>query len=365
MNECDRIRDRFFARERRTAADPELEAHLAACAACRSAVQAMPAVDRALAQLPKLLAPAPPFEAVAPFAARAARGRRRANAVRRSLPSLLTGLGAAAAAALLVTALIPRLAASSAPLVAVGSRLDAHGGARHGELQSGARLRLDSGMVFRVPAAAGEERLRLEVGSLSLEVPRLPPGRSVSVSTPDAEVLVHGTRFQVLRDARGTVVAVAEGLVEVRPSGGRPALFVRPGESATVESPQLYRRGLRASAAAALGRGAFAAARRPLELLLGSELEPVEEAEARAMLGWALAGEGDRAGAIEQYRRSLALLPEGQRPLWADNACAERALLLEREAPAKAPAAWSQCLSLFPDGVHAARARGRTSAPEP
>ncbi len=364
MSDCDLIRDRFFGRSLRAAVDPELEAHLAACAACRSLTQATPVVDRALARLPELLVTTPPFEAIAPYAAQAARGRRRANAARRALPYLFTGIGVAAAAALLVAALGPRLTASHAPLVEVGSKLDARAGARLGELQSGARLRLDSGMVARVPAAAGEERLRLEAGSIWLEVPRLPPGRSVSVSTPDADVLVHGTRFQVLRDARGTAVAVAEGLVEVRPSGGRPALFIRPGESAAVEPPEVYRRGLRGTAAAALGRGEFAEARRPLELLLGAKLQPLEEAEARAMLAWALAGTGDRAGAIEQYRRSLALLPEGERPLWADNACAERALLLERETPAEALAAWGQCLRLFPDGVHAARARTR-AATEP
>jgi hypothetical protein len=99
---------------------------------------------------------------------------------------------------------------------------------------------------------------------------------------------------------------------------------------------------------------------------LDGELTPEEQAEGQALLAWSLAGSGDRRGAVARYRQALALLPATQSPLWAENACAGLALLLEQEEPAEGAAAWSQYLRRFPRGVHASLARTRAaSQPEP
>jgi transmembrane sensor len=364
MSDCASIRDRYFGRGTLDGGEPELEAHLAACEACRLAARGLPVVSAALAKLPPLEVRAPSFDAIAGAAAAAARRHRWRARLRRARPFFYTGFAVAAAAALVVAIFAAR---ARTPAVGPGARLDATSGARSAVLESGARVRLDSGAVRVVAAPRGEERLLLEAGALSLEVPKLSLGRAVAVYTPDAEVRVHGTRFQVVRDSKGTLISVAEGLVEVRPSGGgRAPLFVGPGESATVEPPEAYRRDLRASALRSLGRGEFAAAKVPLELLLDGELTPEEQAEGQALLAWSLAGSGDRRGAVARYRQALALLPATQSPLWAENACAGLALLLEQEEPAEGAAAWSQYLRRFPRGVHASLARTRAaSQPEP
>jgi hypothetical protein len=78
------------------------------------------------------------------------------------------------------------------------------------------------------------QRVRLESGSLSCRVPKLGDGREFSVVTPDALVVVHGTRFsvEVQPDEDGTsrtCVRVAEGLVSVHGKSTEP-VFLQPGE---------------------------------------------------------------------------------------------------------------------------------------
>ncbi|MGC4116540.1 MAG: FecR domain-containing protein [Myxococcales bacterium] len=236
-------------------------------------------------------------------------------------------------------------------------------GARQAVLESGAEVRIEIGKVERVPSGKDEERLFLGAGSVSLQVPKLKGGRTVAVCTPDAEVRVHGTRFQVIRDEKGTSVSVAEGLVEVKPyGGGRSPVFVKAGETTKVETPAAYRKALRDAAQASLDRGDFAGAQQRLSDLLATELDVSERAEAYALLAWSLSGSGNRSAAVEQYRHALEMLPEGERPLWADNAAAELALLLEQVDAAKAPQAWRDYLRRFPDGVHAGQARSRAAS---
>jgi hypothetical protein len=191
-------------------------------------------------------------------------------------------------------------------------------------------------------------------------VPKLPVGSTLSVRTPDAEVRVRGTRFQVIRTAKDTQVNVAEGVVEVRPEGiGRPVQTIRAGETATIGSAEAYREGLRQATLAALDHGEFAAAERQLAQLLGSSAVVAQQAEAQALLAWSLSARGKRAEAIARYRQVLTLLPEGQQPLWAENACAELAILVEQDHPKESAPLWAECLRRFPDGVHAAVARSR------
>jgi hypothetical protein len=74
------------------------------------------------------------------------------------------------------------------------------------------------------------ERIELVLGEISLRVPKLQPGSTLSVRTPDAVVTVRGTRFTVGVERMGasvlTRVSVAEGRVEVE-SDGRTVFLTR------------------------------------------------------------------------------------------------------------------------------------------
>ncbi len=361
MSDCNAIRDRYFLFGKLPVGDPELDAHLAECESCRLAARGLEAVDHALAAPPPPFK-VPSFDAIADAAASAARSRRRGRSVRRSLPFLATGFATAIAALVLAFVFTGRLPFRT-PVLAVGARLDAAAAPQSGALESGARVKLARGEVKVVPAGKGEDRLFLTSGSVALEVPKLAAGHTVSVCTPDAEVRVHGTRFQVVRDARGTSVVVTEGLVEVRPYGtGRKPVFLAPGQSATVEPADAWLKGVRAAVQTDLDSGDFASAEQRLGHLLATDLAPEARAETHALLAWSLAATGNRRAAIERYRQALQTLPASLTPLWADNACAELSLLLEQEEPAGAAAAWGECLRRFPDGVHASLARARLSA---
>ena len=93
------------------------------------------------------------------------------------------------------------------------------------ELPSGALLAVAASTRVRLPsdAKADVEHVELAEGVISLRVPHLSPGHTLSVLTPDATVTVRGTRVSVavMPTAAGTVtsVAVEEGRVEVTSRG--------------------------------------------------------------------------------------------------------------------------------------------------
>ena len=78
--------------------------------------------------------------------------------------------------------------------------------------------------------AAVRDRLELAAGHVDVRVPKLPAGSEVRVQTPDAMVIVHGTKFSVDRieaaGARpaGTRVSVTEGVVTVDTDHGQRTL---------------------------------------------------------------------------------------------------------------------------------------------
>jgi ferric-dicitrate binding protein FerR (iron transport regulator) len=361
MSDCLTLRERHFAPGLQPALAPEMAAHLLTCHECRLAEQGLAEADRALTELGNLPVTVPAYDAIAPAAATAARRQRRRQTVHRSAPYVYTALGTAALAAGLVVAFLVSRAHQLAPkLLAPGVELRVTGDAKSAVLGNGVRIRLESGTLKL--AAANKERhsLLLPLGRVFLEVPKLAPGSSLSVHTPDAEVRVHGTRFQVIRTSKDTQVNVVEGVVEVRPEGiGRPVQLVRAGESATVGSAEAYRESLRQATLVALDHGEFGTAEKQIGQLLGSSPEPSQQAEAQALLAWSLSARGKRDEAITRYRQVLTLLPEGQQPLWAENACAELAILVEQQRPRESAPLWAECLRRFPDGVHAALARSR------
>lgn len=365
MSDCISLRERYFALASENA--PEWMAHLQGCPECRLAQQGMPLVDRALAevvQLPQFSVDVPPFETVAKAAQSAARTQRRRQTVRRSVPFLYTGLATAALAAGIVAMVWIGRARSAAPtLLAPGVEMRATAEAKSAILENGVRIRLEAGSLrLAVADVAGKnaQTLILPLGRVFVDVPKLPAGSTLSVRTPDAEVRVHGTRFHVIRTGKDTQVQVVEGVVEVRPEGlGRPVQMLRAGETATVGSAEAYREGLRHSTLNALDHGEFAAAEKQIGEMVGSSTDRSQQAEAQALLAWSLSARGKRGEAIQRYRQVMTLLPEGVQPLWAENACAELAILIEQERPRDSSSTWAECLRRFPEGVHAGLARSR------
>jgi hypothetical protein len=79
--------------------------------------------------------------------------------------------------------------------------------------------------------AGGIERVRLEDGTLHLEVRRQGPGERFFVDLPDGEIEVHGTRFEVSVQAGATTsLRVEEGVVALRRSGA-PELLLHGEET--------------------------------------------------------------------------------------------------------------------------------------
>jgi len=363
MNDCIALRERYFAPELATTNDAEWIDHLRTCDVCRSAFDALPAIEQLLEQSCPPAATVPPFDPLASTAVAAARRQRQRRVLRRSLPFIYTGL----AASLVATVVVIGVASShgrsiTPPLLQAGEELRATTEARSAVLPSGARLRLDAGAVKLGAVEAGCETLQLKTGRLSLEVPKLAKGRTLAVRTPDVEVRIHGTRLQVIRPSQstqaGTQVQVLEGLVEVRPEGiGRPIQFVHAGETVTVSSEDNHRDTLRRSTLEALDHGDFSEAEKSVASLLNTSHDNLQKAEAQALLARTAAARGRHAEAISLYREALALLPAGKAPLWGENACAELAFLVEQATPKEAVTAWLECLNRFPSGMHAELAR--------
>jgi ferric-dicitrate binding protein FerR (iron transport regulator) len=363
MNSCLALRERCFAPELANSDRAEWVEHLRVCDVCRSAFEALPAIEQLLEQSCPPTDSVPVFDPLASTAVAAARRQRQRRMLRRSVPFLYTGLAAGLVAAAVVIGVVAGRARSTAPrLLLTGEELQVTSQARSAILASGANLRLEAGTVKLGSVEAGCETLQLNTGRLLLDVPKLAKGHTIAVRTPDVEVRIHGTRLQVIRSSQsaqaGTQVQVLEGLVEVRPEGiGRPIQFVRAGETVTVSSEDNHRAALRRSTLEALDHADFSEAEKQIESLLETSHENLQKAEAQALLARSAAGRGRRTLAIRLYREALALLPAEKSPLWGENACAELAFLVEQETPRKAVAAWSECLTRFPSGMHAELAR--------
>jgi hypothetical protein len=108
-----------------------------------------------------------------------------------------------------------------------GATLETRQGGAALEFPSGARARAAQLTRVGVKEAGGEQReaLVLARGEVDVEVPKLAQPIEFSVQTPDALVVVHGTRFSVRVDPDApagaiTHVAVTHGLVAVHAGGG-------------------------------------------------------------------------------------------------------------------------------------------------
>jgi hypothetical protein len=74
--------------------------------------------------------------------------------------------------------------------------------------------------------AATSRRIALNRGKVELAVPPLETGSKLSVSTPNAVVVVHGTKFSVEYEGGATCVRVTEGVVSVQREGSHETLRV-------------------------------------------------------------------------------------------------------------------------------------------
>jgi ferric-dicitrate binding protein FerR (iron transport regulator) len=338
---------------------PSVEAHIRDCPRCTERRARIEDVDAAMATLAaeaEAASPPPDFRFIERRARAVARGRRRRRALRRLLPLALAFTSAVGVTATVVRA--TRRAA--APAARSGAIVDASRGVAEATLADGAHLTVTSGRAVVALSERHRALVRLDAGTAFLSVPHLDESATFVVGTEEAEVRVRGTRFEVARSVQGTRIEVADGTVEVRPRAGAGAPFLlAKGESRLVEGLAARRERARLAALAALDQRDDSTAGDKIAAWLDTAPPAEEAAHAHALLAWKLSRDGDAGGAREHYRQALALLPAGLSPLWADNASAQLALLVERDDPAAARQPWRAYLERFPSGVHAALARSR------
>jgi len=241
----------------------------------------------------------------------------------------------------------------------------------------GTRLNLDGRANGQAIEVGNTQRFRLDEGGLRAEVAKLAPGHRFIVQTPDAEVEVKGTRFDVVvspvagdcAPATRTRVMVHEGVVAVRFAGSERLLrpgatwplcpsAAAPAPSATAVSPasmgtggppagasfrpQRERVAVRGARVAGNSATVAAAVPAPLEappravpalepMLHGAGANYSTLADQNDLLAAALAARhrGDVAEALRWLDRLLLHYPAGQ---LADSARAERRRLLDGDA---------------------------------
>lgn len=129
---------------------------------------------------------------------------------------LLTGLGLAAAAAVVALVTVPQFAQPTFTDYSTG-----RGETREVALNDGSRLTLGAGTTLRVRLGAKQRDVTLVDGEASFDVAHL-ANRPFVVAVGDREVRVLGTEFNILNHAGRVAVSVRRGLVAV--SGGQEGL---------------------------------------------------------------------------------------------------------------------------------------------
>lgn len=231
---------------------------------------------------------------------------------------------------------------------------------------SGTRLAIDGGGDITVVEAGDVQRFLLSSGTIDAHVAKLHAGQRWLVSTPDAEVEVRGTAFQVsivppdptCGEGTRTRVSVHEGVVSVRANGQE--VRVHPGEV----WPAGCRRGVvlamattaaPASNANATPEPVVTAAQPPppanTSATHHSTLAEQNDAFARIV---ALRQRGDMAGCATEVNRFLAQYPAS--PL-AESARVEQMRALRIADPARAASVARRYLGQYPSGFARAEAQ--------
>lgn len=227
---------------------------------------------------------------------------------------------------------------------------------RVARLLNDAEVTVSAGTVHVAQAQGLDPEIALSHGAVHVKVPRLSPRHHLSVQTPDAVVVVHGTRFDVTRATPdATRVVVHEGLVEVRPIGGaRAPVFLRPGESLTVPSLARYHADLAAKVHGLVGASRCDDPDGALGSYLASAGPTDDTSDATYLLGFCAVQRGDLDEALRHFQRVADTSTD---PTRADNALARSAQLLSSRSDPSARAAWRRYLERFPHGPHAPSAR--------
>jgi ferric-dicitrate binding protein FerR (iron transport regulator) len=247
------------------------------------------------------------------------------------------------------------------------------------QLSTGTSMVLAENTSFRVDSQGKLERFTLERGELSAHVAKLGVGQRFIVGTPDVEVEVRGTRFQLRVLAEGeacgfasrTRLEVTEGVVEVRAAGR--VQRVRRGErwpadcSSTPQpaprssadfdesrpaiheahSAPLRRAGTEPHAVVLTAPAATASASAPHVSALARQNDLFAE-------GVAMRRQGDVSGALRAYDELIARYPDS--PL-AENALLERMRLLALQGDGRAGGEARRYLARYPRGFGAEEAR--------
>jgi hypothetical protein len=248
-----------------------------------------------------------------------------------------------------------------------GGRLVAgNGGGATVHLSTGTELAIQHDTNVEFESAGPVERFYLTQGVLRAKVAKLGGGERFIVRTPDAEVEVHGTVFQVAivdpvascASGARTRVNVSEGVVEVRSVIG--TFYVRPGEAwpadCAVVSPVAsladpapgMTRKLPTPAPAYRSRispeGEDSASPTQIQAKEASSIAQQNELFAEASSAHR---QGDNARALSTFEQLMARYPTS--PL-AESAAVQRMHLLQNSDPVAARNAAREYLAHYPQG---------------
>lgn len=259
-----------------------------------------------------------------------------------------------------------------------GSRvLASAGGTVHLAFATGTELDLSEKGTLEVAETGSTQAFKLERGSVSAHVAKLPQGKRFLVRTSDAEVEVRGTRFSVTvappascENGTSTRVAVQEGVVVVRGTSGEVTL--RAGDSwprcettdasKPKETPPRVETGPAKSPSAA-GTAATVAMAPVTSVMPAVTAAPASSlAEQNALFKNALADKaaGNDGAAVANFDKLLQRYP--QSPL-AESAATERLRLLAKQGSPRAKAAARDYLARYPNGFAKGLAESLVASP--
>jgi WD40 repeat protein/ferric-dicitrate binding protein FerR (iron transport regulator) len=104
------------------------------------------------------------------------------------------------------------------------------------------------------PSSSQAKQLYLQAGSITAEVAAQPPDQPLVLTTPHAEIVVMGTRFQLAASTESTHLEVKEGSVQFRNRASQQMVEVNAGGQATA-APALDLRVIRAESKGSFGPG--------------------------------------------------------------------------------------------------------------
>lgn len=270
-----------------------------------------------------------------------------------------------------------------------GSRvLASAGGTVHLAFATGTELDLSEKGTLEVAETGSTQAFKLERGSVSAHVAKLPQGKRFLVRTADAEVEVRGTRFTVTvappascENGTSTRVAVQEGVVVVRGTNGEVTLRAgdswprcetsdaKPKESSAHVDTGPTRSGP-ATGASPSHEGPSTGPTAPVAAL--APVTPVTQAptlapgsslaEQNALFKSALADKaaGNDGAAVASFDKLLQRYP--QSPL-AESASTERLRLLAKQGSPRAKAAARDYLVRYPNGFAKGLAESLVASP--